>query len=124
MGIGRGVAVAALAWGVLLSGIAAAGAASALAVGTCGAFGYGLDYARMADADAAALAKCHGKCSVVARTRKGCAAFAVDIKNVCGPHGWATGARLGKAQNSALRECYRFGGRACVIRAFLCDAKG
>ena len=130
MSIGRGArgahggVVAVLAAGTLLFGVAAAGAASALAVGKCGAFGYGLDYAAMPAAEAAALKKCDGKCSVVARTHKGCAAFAVDIRNLCGPHGWATAARLGKAQNSALRQCYHFGGRVCVIRAFLCDAKG
>ncbi len=112
-----------VALGSLLAA-SAADAASALAVGRCGAFGYGLDFVRMADAEAAALAKCGGQCTVVARTHKGCAAFAVDVKNVCGPHGWSSAARLGRAQNAALKECYRFGGHECVIRAFLCDAKG
>jgi hypothetical protein len=113
-----------LALGALMGSVAVASAASALAVGQCGAFGYGLDFTQMGDADAAALAKCGAQCSVVGRTRKGCAAFAVDLKNVCGPHGWATASRLGKAQNAALRRCYDFGGRSCVIRTFLCDAKG
>jgi hypothetical protein len=120
----RAGAIAVLAAGVVLVGITAVRAASALAVGQCGAYGYGLDFAGMAGAEAAALTKCGAKCSVVARTRKGCAAFAVDIKNVCGAHGWSVAGRLGRAQNAALKQCYGFGGRACVIRAFLCDAKG
>ena len=32
--------------------------------------------------------------------------------------------RLGEAQNSALRHCYEYGGKDCVIRAWVCDAKG
>jgi hypothetical protein len=124
MSINRGGAIAALACGAVLAFMAAANAASALAAGPCGAFGYGLDFTHVPDADAAALAKCGARCQVVGRTRKGCAALAVDVKNVCGPHGWATAPRLGQAQNAALRKCYGFGGKACVIRAFLCDAKG
>ncbi len=26
--------------------------------------------------------------------------------------------------NEATRECYKFGGKECVIRAWACDAKG
>ena len=32
--------------------------------------------------------------------------------------------RLGPAQNTALKQCYSNGGKDCVIRAFVCDAKG
>jgi hypothetical protein len=42
----------------------------------------------------------------------------------CGAHGYAVARRLGEAENIALRYCYRFGGKDCVIRAWLCDAKG
>jgi len=124
MAIKRGSAFAVLVVSVLLAGVAVAEAAGALAVGSCGAFGYGNDFAHLADATGAALAQCSGRCRVVLTALHRCAAFAVDAKNVCGPHGWASAARLGRAQNLALRQCYQFGGRECVIRAFLCDAKG
>jgi hypothetical protein len=124
MGIKRGSASAILVASVLLAGVAGVEAAGALAVGTCGAFGYGNDFAHLADATGAALAQCSGKCRVVLTALRRCAAFAVDAKNLCGPHGWASAVRLGQAQNLALRQCYQFGGRECVIRAFLCDTKG
>jgi hypothetical protein len=54
----------------------------------------------------------------------GWGAIAIDGKNVCGPHGYAVAARLGEAQNTALRQCYQYGGKDCVIRAWACDAKG
>jgi hypothetical protein len=33
-------------------------------------------------------------------------------------------ARMTRAQNTALRYCYRNGGKDCVIRAWACDGKG
>jgi hypothetical protein len=124
MGSKRGGVFAALVGFALLAGKTGVEAAGALAVGTCGAYGYGNDFAQSVDATGAALRKCSGKCRVVATTQRNCAAFAVDVKNLCGPHGWASAARLDQAQNLALRQCYKFGGRECVIRAFLCDGKG
>ena len=56
--------------------------------------------------------------------RRGCAALAVDGTNPCGAQGWGKGPRLGGAQNAALKSCYERGGKDCVIRTFLCDAKG
>jgi hypothetical protein len=103
----------------------AAKAAGALAVGTCGAYGQAFDYPTMADAEHSALAQCQGgTCKVVAMVKRGCSAFAVDGTNPCGAHGWASGPRLGRAQNEALKSCYKSGGKDCVIRTFLCDAKG
>ena len=55
---------------------------------------------------------------------KGCVAFAVDGRKPCGPNGYANATRLGAAQNTALKHCYKYGGKDCVIRAFVCDAKG
>ena len=72
-----------------------------------------------------ALAKCTGKaCRVVAVVRRGCAALAVDFGDGCGAHGWGKAGKLGRAQNVALKSCYRDGGKECVIRTFFCDAKG
>ena len=114
-----------LAGGFLFVATTAAPAAGALAVGACGAYGFAIDYARNDTASTAALNKCSGKgCTVVAAMKRNCAALAIDGKNACGPFGYAAAAGLGLAQNTALKQCYRFGGKDCVIRAFVCDAKG
>ena len=100
-------------------------AAGALAVGSCGAFGEAYDFASVEEARQSALAKCQGDaCRVVATSKRGCAAFAVDFGNPCGAHGWGKGSRLGRSQNAALEACYKGGGKECVIRTFYCDAKG
>jgi hypothetical protein len=99
-------------------------AAGALAIGACGAYGHSYDFPNLGEARKAALAQCGPNCKVVAATRRGCLAFAIDGHKPCGPHGFASGPRLGQAQNEALRSCFNFGGRDCVIRAFVCDSKG
>jgi hypothetical protein len=105
--------------------IATAQAAGALAVGTCGASGYGFDYTRVTAARAAAMSKCKGgDCKVVGVVKRGCAAMAVDAKNPCGSFGWAINSHLGKAENISMRRCIEFGGRDCVVRAWACDEKG
>ena len=74
----------------LIAALGAAHAAGALAVGTCGAYGYGYDFRKVADARAAAIRKCTGNgCKVVGTIRRGCAAMAVDVKRPCGSFGWA-----------------------------------
>jgi uncharacterized protein DUF4189 len=104
--------------------LAMAQAAGALAVGACGAYGFAFDFAGDTMARNAALGKCEGQCQVVAALSRNCAAFAIDMRNACGFQGLATAARLGPAQNQALRQCYQNGGKDCVVRAFVCDAKG
>ena len=100
-------------------------AAGALAVGSCGAFGEAYDFRNADEARRSALAKCKGQgCRIVATVKHGCAALAVDYANACGGHGWGKAARLGAAQNAALRSCYRDHAKECVIRTFFCDAKG
>jgi hypothetical protein len=107
----------------LVAGLGTAEAAGALAVGTCGAYGFAYDYKQQAAAARAALGKCAGGCKVVP-LRRTCGAIAVDIRSACGAHGYAVAPKLGAAQNTALRQCYRHGGKDCVIRAWACDAKG
>ena|SRR6185295_1750328 len=102
----------------------AAQAAGALAVGSCGAYGFAYDFRQEQAARTAALRKCTGDCKVVTAMKRNCAALAVDGANACGAYGFAAASRLGPAQNTALRQCYQFGGKDCVIRAFVCDAKG
>jgi hypothetical protein len=109
--------------GVLAGGIAGGQAAGALAIGACGAYGFAYDFSREAAASRAALGKCAGGCKVVPVSRA-CGAIAIDGKNACRAHGYAVAARLGEAQNRALRQCYQFGGKDCVIRAWACDGKG
>ena len=110
---------------ILIAALGAAHAAGALAVGTCGAYGYGYDFRKADDARVAAMRKCTGNgCKIVATIRRGCAAMAVDAKQPCGSFGWAIDPHLGRAENLSLRRCYQFGGKDCVVRAFACDEKG
>ena len=76
------------------------------------------------EAQAEALKNCEGTCKQVVATKKGCVAFAIDGQKPCGPLGFANAPRLGEAQNSALKFCYKNGGKDCMIRAWICDAKG
>ena len=121
----RNCAVVVASFGLLVAAIGTAEAAGALAVGVCGAYGYGFDFRNEIDARAAALSKCTGgKCRVVGVVRRGCAAMAVDAKNPCGSFGWAINSHLGKAENASMRRCVEYGGRDCVVRAWACDEKG
>ena len=100
-------------------------AAGALAAGQCGAFGYSFDDYSPEAAALRAKAQCKGRdCKVVTTFRRTCAALAIDGRNPCGPNGWAQDATLASAQNTASEQCHRFGGKNCVIRAWVCDAKG
>jgi hypothetical protein len=112
-------------FGLLSLDLTPSHAAGALAIGKCAAYGYAYDYPSIQEAEAAARAKCSGgACNQVVSTQKGCVAFAVDGRKPCGPNGYANGPRLGAAQNTALKHCYKYGGKDCVIRAWICDGKG
>ncbi len=121
-----GLLLAALAALIATSTTGSTGrAAGAMAVGVCAAYGYAFDFTDQAQAETAALHKCSGRqCKIVLALKKSCAAFAIDGHKPCGPNGYASARRLGQAQNVALRQCYKFGGKDCVIRAWACDAKG
>lgn len=110
---------------VLAASVWSGHAAGAMAIGTCAAYGYAYDYRDSEAARVAAEGKCTGaQCKVVMTLRHSCAAFAIDSRRPCGPHGYASARRLGEAENTALQSCYKFGGKDCVIRAFACDRKG
>lgn len=98
-------------------------AAGAFAMGKCGAYGEAYDYSAETAARAAALNQCGGDCTAVTMKRS-CAAFSVDMANPCGAHGYAVKPNISSSLNEATRECYKFGGQECVIRAWACDAKG
>jgi len=98
-------------------------AAGAFAIGQCAAYGQAYDYAAESQAKEAALKQCKGNCTAVTM-KKACAAFSVDMTNPCGPHGYAVRPKISASLNEATRECYKYGGKECVIRAWVCDAKG
>jgi hypothetical protein len=98
-------------------------AAGAFAIGRCGAYGQAYDYAGENAARAAALKQCKGDCTAVTMKRA-CAAFAVDMANPCGAHGYAVKPHISSSLNAATRKCYEYGGKECVIRAWACDVKG
>lgn len=108
---------------IMLAGATPAIAAGAFAVGKCGAYGQAFDYSARDAALAAARRQCKGDCTIVTMNRA-CAAFAVDMKNPCGAHGYAVAPRISSSLNAATKKCYDFGGKECVIRAWACDAKG
>ena len=98
-------------------------AAGAFAIGKCGAYGQAYDFAAEAKARAAAIRQCKGACTTVTMKRA-CAAFAVDMANPCGAHGYAVKPQISASLNEATKKCYEFGGKECVIRAWACDARG
>jgi hypothetical protein len=122
-GIGA-LAFIVVVWGWLAAGTIMPRAAGAIAIGSCAAYGYAYDFSTVKQAHDAAIENCNGSCKQVVTTQKGCAALAVDGHKPCGARGYANASRLGAAQNTALRTCYKNGGRDCMIRAWICDAKG
>ncbi len=98
-------------------------AAGAIAIGKCGAYGQAYDYPGEKKARIAASKQCKGACTTVAMKRA-CAALSIDMTNPCGSYGYAVAPRISSAQNAAMRKCYAFGGKECVIRAWACDARG
>ena len=99
-------------------------AAGAFAMGKCGAYGRAYDYPAESAARAAALKQCKGGNCKMITMKRACAALSIDMVNPCGPHGYAVRPKISGSLNEATRECYKFGGKECVIRAWACDAKG
>jgi hypothetical protein len=108
---------------MLLCAPASSWAAGAFAVGKCGAYGQAYDYPAENSARDVALKRCKGVCTALTMKRA-CAALAIDVTNPCGPHGYAVKPHISSSLNAAMRKCYEFGGKECVIRAWACDAKG
>ena len=98
-------------------------AAGAFAIGKCGAYGHAYDFPGEAAARAAAQKQCKGECATVTMKRA-CAAMSVDLANPCGAYGYAVKPEISSTLNAATRECHKFGGKECVIRAWACDARG
>lgn len=115
--------IAAAAALMIIGSATPAGAAGALAVGKCGAYGHAFDFKDARAAMDAAQKQCKGDCKAIPMKRA-CAALSVDMTNPCGAHGFAVAPRISSAQNTAMRNCYKFGGKECVIRTWACDARG
>ena len=125
MRVSQALACAALGVSIFGISVPAGQAAGAMAVGQCAAYGYAFDFAKADAARVAAQGKCVGRdCKIVMMLKRSCAALAIDAHKPCGPHGYASARRLGEAENVALKSCYQYGGKDCVIRAFACDVKG
>jgi hypothetical protein len=121
--LSRSMAGVGLALVLIGSAVVPSYAAGAFAIGKCGAYGKAIDYAGLTEAKAAARKNCAGDCTTVTMKRA-CAALSVDMTNPCGAHGYAVEPRISTSLNSAVRKCYEFGGKECVIRAWACDARG
>lgn len=114
----------------VLAALAATGitahAAGAIAIGRCDRAGYSFDQPSVGVAASRALAQCRNNgdrsCSVVVRMQRVCGAVAVSGRGGCGARGWAYGGSRALAENIALGECLRHGGRGCRIELWVCDA--
>ena len=109
----------------MLGAVASAGAAGAIAVGSCDRSGYSYDHGNAALARTRALAECakngDRSCRIVVNTRRNCGAFAVDETNRCGARGWGLAPSRRRAEVIALAQCASYGGRNCVVRTWTCD---
>src|ERR1700748_1626114 len=92
-------------------------AAGAFAIGKCGAYGQAYDYPGEGAARGAGLRKCQGGGCKNINMKRACAALSVDMTNPCGAHVYAVRPKISNSLNEATRECYKFGGKECVIRA-------
>ena len=121
--LARLFAAAAVVVTTIAAPIAPADAAGALAVGKCGAYGHAFDFKDARAAMDAAQKQCKGNCKAIPMKRA-CAALSVDMANPCGAHGYAVAPRISTVLNDATKNCYKFGGKECVIRTWACDARG
>ena len=116
-------AAAAVVVAIVAAPIAPVIAAGALAVGKCGAYGHAFDFKDARAALDAAQKQCKGTCKAIP-IKRACAALSVDMANPCGAHGYAVAPRISRVLNDATKNCYKFGGKECVIRTWACDARG
>src|SRR5687768_2841113 len=79
---------------LLFGAAGSARAEGALAIGNCGAYGYGFNYDTEAGARDRAMKECTGNrgknCKVVVTLSGNCAAYAIDNRRSCGAWGLAS----------------------------------
>ena len=109
---------------VLVGANVPAQALGALSIGECGAWGGAWNYSTEAEARSRALQECKGKnCKVVVTLSGNCVAFAIDQARSCGAWGWSTRSTKEAAEDVAVEQCRKSGGRNCRVRAQFCDSE-
>jgi hypothetical protein len=113
------------AGGLLLGGVESGGTVGALAIGSCGAFGFSGNHPSEVLAHADAITTCPGgDCQIIATIRRQCIAVAFDAEDVCIGYAWATGITTNEAKIAALGSCRKSGRRKCFIATSFCDTRG
>ena len=118
--VGRVIAlVSGGVWGC--PGWAQVGGALAIDEGRGDQWGWAVDYETAGAASAAALGECGAGCSVVL-TFDRCGAYAADQASASTAYGWGESyASAEGAQQRALSECGSRGGSGCVVRVWGCN---
>ena len=88
-------------------------------------YGWAIDYATRAEADARALRECEengdGQCHIVLRFTGGCGAYAVERGNPS-LYGWGTANTREAAEGRALSEARERGGDDLTVRVWGCNS--
>ena len=116
--VGRVIALVVLG---VCPGWAQVGGALAIDEGRGDQWGWAVDYETAGAASAAALGECGAGCSVVL-TFDRCGAYAADQASASTAYGWGESyASAEGAQQRALSECGSRGGSGCVVRVWGCN---
>ena len=86
-------------------------------------WGWAINYPTAQQAEQRALAECGNNCHVVMRFSDQCGAFAADQEPGSTIYGWAKDNSSVAAQNRALSECRRRGGKSCRVRVWGCTQR-
>ena len=113
-----GAAVAVMAQLSFASPVFAEGA---IAADREGRVGLSYNYSGRRSAEERAFEECGRGCRIVTIFRRTCAAVATGER---GAYGWATNEHLRRAEERALDNCAREGGRRCRIATRGCDERG
>jgi len=83
-------------------------------------FGIAYSYRSRDDARSRARRECGRNCSIVSEFEE-CIAYAADETRGSSVFGWGENRSRRSAEDRALYECSRHGGRRCVIRGWACN---
>jgi hypothetical protein len=102
-----------------------ASAIGALAVDSARGKGWGAswDHKDRPAAAAGARAKCGSACAIVLYFWNGCGAWAADQADGSTVSGWGINRSLTTAQNTALSQCRKNGGKQCQLRVWACETR-
>jgi basic membrane lipoprotein Med (substrate-binding protein (PBP1-ABC) superfamily) len=85
-------------------------------------YGYSYNFSNSAGAEQYALNQCGQGCQIVVSFNLTCAAYAGDQTADSGIYGWGYDENPKDAQDRALYECKKQGGKSCMVRVWACDA--